>query len=89
MKPEVYYPVHKTLPVDHILIQMNLVHTLISHFINIHFNIIPKFKHRFFFTFPTNIFYKFLIVFARAAYPAQLIYLILITLVIFGEGYKL
>jgi hypothetical protein len=74
--------------------QMNPVHTLPSYFPKIHSNIIfpsaPRSsKWSLPFRFPTKTLYAYLICTIRATCPAHLILLDVITLIIFGEAYKL
>jgi hypothetical protein len=37
-----HFPPYKRLPLDHVLNQTKLLHTLISYFFKFHFNIIPQ-----------------------------------------------
>jgi hypothetical protein len=92
--PEVHHRVHiRPSPVP-ILSQIDPIHTTPSYLSKIHFNIVhpstswspsgllPS-------GYPTNILYAFLLSLVRAACPAHLILLHLITLIMLGEEYKL
>jgi hypothetical protein len=81
--PLILYRGRKSPPLVHNLSQMNPVHTIPFHVCEIHSKII------FHLSFPIKILHKYLIIPMRATYLTYLILLDLITLIIFGETYKL
>jgi hypothetical protein len=91
LNPKVHYHVHKGQPLDPILSQMNLVHTISSRFIVILFSYLCLGLPNGLFPsdFPTKILYVFLISLMHATCAAHIILLDLITPITFGEVYKL
>jgi hypothetical protein len=88
--PKDFYPVHKRPPPVPILSQISPLHASSSHFMNIHFNIIlPSTPWSCKWFVPsglrTKILYTSLMSPIHATCPAQLIFLDLITGMIFGE----
>jgi hypothetical protein len=91
--PMVQYRFHKSPPLVPILSKMDPVHTTPSCLSKIHFNIVPHLhlglpSGLFPSGFSTNILYVFLFVTICATCPVHLIY-DLITVIVFGEEYKL
>jgi len=91
---KVHYRVLKTSPLVPDLRQMNPVHTLPPYFSKIHSNIIfPSTASLpsglFPSGFPTEILYTLLIYLLRGTCPAHIILLDFVTLIVFGESYKL
>jgi hypothetical protein len=90
MEPECSLPCSQNPPLVSVLSQINPVHTTPSYLSKIHFNIIhkPSFPSGFFPSgLPTEILYAFTFT-IHATFPAHLILLDLVTLIILGEDYK-
>ena len=88
--PKVHYRIHKCPPSVPVLSQLDPVHNTTSHFLNIHFNIIPNLRlglpsGLFPSGFPTKILYTTLLSPTHATCPAHLILLDLITQRVLGE----
>jgi len=93
-KPKVLYRVHNSPPLVSVLSQISPMQNIPPYFFKIKFNIIlpstpwsPKLALPF--VFSTKFLYAFLISPMRATFPALLILLDLIVVIIYGEGYKL
>jgi hypothetical protein len=87
--PKVHYRVHKNPPLEPIL-----SHNFIPCSFKIYFNIILPSTPRFHkwclpFRLPTSTLFTFLFFLVHAAWPTHLILLDLITVIIFGEWYRL